>query len=356
MTIRRALIALALVFLLATALEAQPSQKPVVALCADDAENLPRLAEAMGPALTRLTLSEEAGCGTETDPSRTPSYTARFIAGDSGAVFLALVAGDLEGGASRKARVAWLGSAKGALRATLDAGKATALALLLDGLALDFLELDLRALQEKEAAVPPPAPKAVAGDATFATEPAVAAPPRKEAGGRRAGLGLGIAGGAVYQPPSAFAPRIAAEASLELGRAAILACSGASFDSSLEVEGRPFDTFVFFLGLAGRYALVETKRGAVLGEIGAGWYMNRFARADVEAPTTRRWSDLGLEAALVGRIALAGPLGLFARLDAELYPTARYIEIASGPRIRASYVALPLLFGLDLAFGKRRAE
>lgn len=343
---------LALILAVLTRSAAAISQVPedereLLTLCTDDDESaFAALAGEVRSASRFVELSPAPSCadassapGAEEASSR---FQGRFEVDDNGLVALVLTSGAAPD-QKRSSRVPWLSSPVRPIEATISADKTHALALLIDGLVLDFRSLSLLALpvaQPVDAAV---APKA---------KPAPAPPPLPPREPPRAEIdwGLEVGAGVVYMSPDAVAPRVELGGSIGTGRWRAVVNVHAELDSNYAIGSRTFETFTSGARLGARYLFFRGDRSRLGAELAAAWIQSRFRRDGIADSKVRTWADFGLFVGVFGRVRLVGPLGVFLRVGVAICPTARVTEIADGPKKQVNLVTVPGVAGLDFDF------
>jgi len=344
---RRAVIAAVLTWSSAAISQAPEGERELLALCADDGDGaFAALAEEVKSASRFVELSPGPRCADAPSPpfaaGASPRFRGRFEIDDSGLV--ALVLGSTEApGEERSSRVPWLDSLDGPVAATIGAGKTHALTLLIDGLILDLRNLSLPAL---------PVARPAEAIARPEPEPAPAPPPPIPTEPHRGEIawGLELGAGAVYLSPDAAAPRVELGGSLGTGRWRAVVDVHAELDSNYAIGSRTFTTFSSGARLGARYLFFQGARSLVGVELAAAWIESRFRRDGVAGSKVRTWADFGVFVGAFGRVRLVGPLGLFLRVGAAIFPTARVTEIADGPQKQVNLVTVPGVGGLDFDF------
>jgi hypothetical protein len=325
----------------------EPDEKRVpLALCSDDGDvAFLALAEEIRTTSRFVDLVPAPRCEAEVSAplvggEGAPLFRGRFELDADGWIVLAISSTTVPG-ERRASRIPWLASPTRPIEGTIGAQKAHALAMLIDGLILDFRYLALSA--------PPPQPPARAPEcpAPAPQEPRPAAPaqpPKAEIE-----WGVELAAGVTYLSPDAAAPRIEIGASIGRGRWHAVLDIPAELDSNYRIGDRTFTTFSSGLRLGARFLFVSSARGRLGLELAAAWLESRFRR-DLEGAVTRSWPDFGVFVGLFGRARLAGPLGVFLRIGAAIFPTARVTSIADGPEKQVNLLTVPAVAGLDLCF------
>jgi len=327
--------------------EEEDEPRLLLALCTDDdAEAFGALADEIRASSRFVELVPSSRCREEApaalmERADAPRFYGHFEASSDGWTVLAIFASGANE-EKRASRIPWLASPVKPLTSTIGIEKTHALALLIDGLILDFRYL---ALIAKPAPLPVETPICPEAPPPSPPPPPPAAPPPK----KEIDWGLELGAGLVYLSPDAVAPRVELGGSLGRGRWRAVLDVGAELDSSYGVGSRTFTTFSSSVRVGARYLFVSGERGRLGVDFAAAWLENRYRR-DLAGATTRTWSDFGVFIGLFGRARLAGPLGLFLRVGAAIFPTARVTSISDGPEKQVNLLTVPAVAGLDFDF------
>lgn len=170
----------------------------------------------------------------------------------------------------------------------------------------------------------------------------------------KSGIGsstLGLQGGMAYSPEDTFFIEIDLSYLLKLGRRArLLAHIGHSPWSTFKIGDRPFRTFLFNVGVGGGVGLIERAHLAVLLTAALQLRTNLIKREKIPGATYRTWLDVGAGTALWIHWLIRPLLGVLFTVGIDVYPTARDIVVAEGPRRRFGLISIPTKVGISLTF------
>lgn len=379
-----------------------------VILCSDEpAHTLKSFSSSIGGYLTFAEVEVRATCPV---PDEAGGFVARFVGG-SGESRRLLV--ETQGTHARTRELGWVQSGL-PLESTMSGSQVPALALILEGLLLEFESVQLMhapGLPEPSGELPPepaeggpstldagisdleppdPAqPEARPGNAGGQSAHRAPSTPqlpvaketpmlasgaanstrtarqrrggtsRPRSAGRQASarparaqraMGLQFGAGVSLLPGNTWAPVVALSGAYETATWGAVLALRQSFDSSFAIEGRSFKTFTTMLAAGARAGFLE--QGPFW--MGADGYLlgllSSYERDHLPNTSARRWVDLGVGAEATARWHLAPALWVYGSGGLQVIPTAREAQIKDGPRRSTGYLRVPVLGGIACFF------